>query len=380
MARKGENIFKRADGRWEARYIKGRKNNKAVYGYVFGKSYLEAKEKKAAAISALLADTGKPSLSVTKQQPTMMEIGNLWLDSLKPARKKSTIVKYDSQLRNHIFPAFGDKCIDEIANEDLIAFGNRLLTGNSNGSEKLSPKSVSDILSRMKSIRRFALIRGYEVRYIPDCITVPQAPGDIRVFSLTEEKVLLHYLKEHPDLTSLGIILCLFTGIRVGELCALTWSDISLTDRELHVKRTMQRLKNLDGNAKKKTYIDIDEPKSRCSIRTIPIPDNIMEDLSGSYVSGAYVLTGKAKRYVEPRTMENRFKSILKKCGIADATVHTCRHSFATRCVEAGFDIKSLSEILGHANVNITLNRYIHPTMQMKRENMNKLSGLFAVK
>ena len=139
-------------------------------------------------------------------------------------------------------------------------------------------------------------------------------------------------------------------------------------------------MQNLDKDAPTKTYISIDEPKSKCSIRTIPIPDNIMADLRRAYVNNAFVLTGSRISYVEPRTMENRFKAILEKCGIEDANFHALRHSFATRCVEVGFDIKSLSEILGHANVNITLNRYVHPTMELKRENMDKLSALFAVR
>lgn len=376
MARKGENIFKRKDGRWEGRYIKERKEGKAVYGYVFGKSYTAAKEKKAVAMAAVATKKLKPSA----EQPIMRDIGAQWLDELKPIRKKSTVVKYGNQLKCHILPFFGGMRIDEITNDDLITFSNRLLTGGGNDDQKLAPKSVLDILSRIKSIRRFALIHGYEVKFMPDCVTVPQNSEGIRVLTLTEEKSLLQHLKTHADLTNLGILVCLFTGIRVGELCALMWGDISLGEQELHIRRTMQRLQNKDEKATAKTYIEIDEPKSKSSIRTIPIPSNIMDDLRSAYTEDAYLLTGHARLFVEPRTMENRFKAILKECGIADANFHTCRHTFATRCVEAGFDIKSLSEILGHANVNITLNRYVHPTLQLKHENMNKLSGLFAVK
>ncbi len=182
------------------------------------------------------------------------------------------------------------------------------------------------------------------------------------------------------DLTGLGILICLFTGIRLGELRALTWDNISIDTKKLHIKKTMQRLQDKSKEATHKTYISIDEPKSRCSVRTIPIPDNIMQDLDPAYSRNAYVLTGNTKEFIEPRTMENRFKSILKKCNIADANFHSLRHTFATRCIEVGFDIKSLSEILGHANVNITLNRYVHPSMEQKRKNMDKLSSMFAVK
>lgn len=376
MARKGENISKRKDGRWEARYIKGHKDGKAVYGYVFGHSYMEAKEKKAAAMAALGAVETRQK-PITKQ-PLLKDIGWAWLDELKLIRKKSTVVKYEDQLNNHIFPYFGDKRISEITNNDLIAFGNALLSG-SNG-QKLSPKTTADILSIMKSIRRFALIHGYEVNFIPDCAVIPQEEGKIRVFSFAEEEALLAYLWKNPDLTSLGILVCLFTGLRIGELCALMWSDISLTEQELHVRRTMQRLRNTNKDAIAKTYIDIGAPKSKSSIRTIPIPDNIMDSLREAYVEDGYLLTGHTRRFVEPRTMENRFKSIIKKCGIEDASMHSCRHSYACRCIEAGVEVKVLSELLGHASVNITLNRYVHPSMKFKHENVKKLDRLFAVK
>ncbi len=373
MPRKGENIFKRSDGRWEGRYIKDHIGGKAVYGYVYGKSYREVKESKANAIATL---SKKPAnVGVYMEQPTVEDIVVRWLDDLKRIRKPSTIVKYQNQIENHIIPYLGILRIDHVSNDDIIAFSNNLLAKKS-----LAPKTVSDILSRMKSIHKYAVIHGYDVGFHPECITIPQSSEEIRVLTFAEEEALLAYLSDHPDLTSLGILVCLFTGIRIGELCALMWDDISLSEKELHIRRTMQRLKNLDENAEKRTYISIDEPKSKCSIRTVPIPDNIMGALHQAYAAEGYLLTGSSRRFVEPRTMENRFKAVLSACGIADANYHALRHSYATRCIEAGVDIKVLSEILGHANVNITLNRYVHPTMQFKHENVKKLSELFAVR
>lgn len=373
MARKGENIFRRKDGRWEARYIKGHKDGRAVYGFVFGKTYTEAKGKKAAAIAKLSDNLKRPEK--LPPQPTMAELCGEWLEELKPKRKVSTVVKYSNQLDTHIIPFFGAKRIDEVRNGDLIDFSNALLI-----KKGLAPKTVADILSRVKAIRKYAAIQGFEVKFMPDCVTVPQVNKEVRVLTFAEEATLIEYLNAHPDLTGLGILLCLFTGIRIGELCALTWSDISLRDQEIYVKKTMQRLKNPDKNAKAKTYICIDEPKSKCSVRTVPIPDNIMDTLRQAHAEGAYLLTGHPRLFVEPRTMENRFKAILKACNIDDANYHALRHSYATRCIEAGVDIRVLSEILGHANVNITLNRYVHPTMQFKHDNVKKLAGLFAVK
>ena len=146
----------------------------------------------------------------------------------------------------------------------------------------------------------------------------------------------------------------------------------------IHIQRTLQRIQTPDSE--KKTTILITEPKSQCSIRDIPIAAVLREKLIQQPIKEGYVLTGNKNKYVEPRTMENRFKAITKKCKIQDAHFHTLRHTFATRCIEVGFDVKSLSEILGHANVNITLNRYVHPSAELKQENIDKLSKLFAVK
>lgn len=132
-----------------------------------------------------------------------------------------------------------------------------------------------------------------------------------------------------------------------------------------HIHRTMQRIQTPDGETK--TAILIAEPKSQCSIRDIPIAGTLREKLIQQTVKEGYVLTGNKNRYVEPRTMQNRFKAIVERCGIWDAHFHTLRHTFATRCIEVGFDEKSLSEILGHANVSITLNRYVHPSMELKQ-------------
>jgi len=362
MSRKSKNIFKRKNK------IKAHKD---FYG--------EVGQKKAEAPKQLNVEQSQLKTQKLGENPNFETIARHWLEELKPIRKKSTIVKYMGQLKNYIIPTFGKFNLNDIGNEHIISFSNKLLTEGRNG-QKLAPKTVSDILSRMKSIRRFALLRGYEVNYVPNAVEIPLNHGQIRVLTSSEENRLLRYLKKHFDLTALGILLSLFTGLRIGELCALKWSDFSFTDKEFQVKRTMQRLHNFDVNAEKKTFIEIGEPKSPSSLRKIPIPAELMKYLKSAYVKDAYVLSGLKNKFVEPRTMENRFKSVLRKCGVQRINFHVLRHSFATKCVELGFDIKSLSEILGHANVNITLNRYVHPSMKLKHANMNKLNCLICGK
>ena len=373
MARKGENITKRKDGRWEARFIKGHKDGKAVYGFVYGKTYMEAKERKREAM-VRMKESVKKSQEANKQ-PLMREIAEQWLNELSATKRESTIVKYNSQMENHILPVLGDISINTISNADVISFSKTLLN-----EKHLSKKTAADILSRIKSIRKYAVIHGYDVHFIPGCVSITPENKEIRVFTVEEENILIDHLRQNNDQISLGILICLFTGLRLGEICALLWNDISLPDKEIHVSRTMQRLRNLDKDAEQKTYIHIGEPKSRSSIRTVPLPSIIWEEVSSLHKDEGYVLTGNPKNFIEPRTFENRFKSILKSCGIENATVHTCRHTYATRCVEAGVDIKTLSEMLGHANISITLNRYVHPSKQFKRENVEKLSALFEVK
>lgn len=202
----------------------------------------------------------------------------------------------------------------------------------------------------------------------------------MRILSTTEQNNLNEYLLKNPENTSLGILLSLYTGLRVGELCALKWEDVSFDDKYIHVHKTMQRIQTLNGSDAK-TVVIISKPKSDCSIRNVPIPDRLLSImLDYQKAPDTYILTGMNNLYVEPRTMQYRFKSIIKKAGIAPANFHALRHTFATRCIELGFDIKSLSEILGHASVNITLNRYVHPSMELKQKNMNMLSDLLAVK
>lgn len=378
MPRKGENIFKRKDGRWEGRYIKARNGNKPVYGYVLGKSYSEVKKKKNEALRNVKPDKTQKKNPKNLENPLLEDLARQWLEELKPIRKKSTIVKYAGQLKNYIIPAFRKFRLNEVNNENIISFSQKLLTKTRRNGQKLASKTISDILSRMKSIRRFALLRGYEVNYIPNVVEIPLKQKQIRILTAVEENKLIRYLKSHFDMTAFGIFLSLFTGLRIGELCALKWSDFSFADKEFRVQRTMQRLHNFENETAKKTFIEIGALKSPSSLRKVPIPNELMNYLQSAYVEDAYVLSGSRHDFVEPRTMENRFKSVLKKCGVEKINFHALRHSFATKCVELGFDVKSLSEILGHANVNITLNRYVHPSMKLKHANMNKLNGFIS--
>lgn len=160
----------------------------------------------------------------------------------------------------------------------------------------------------------------------------------------------------------------------------MKWKDICINEQYLYVHQTMQRIQT-HNSTKGKTEIVILPPKSECSIRYIPIPSDIIQLLMPvQRQEEAFLLTGMAHSFIEPRCMENHFKMVAEECGIQNVNFHVLRHTFATRCIELGFDIKSLSEILGHASVNITLNRYVHPSMALKQKNMDMLSELLTTK
>lgn len=183
-----------------------------------------------------------------------------------------------------------------------------------------------------------------------------------------ERKRLESYLLHNQNNTNISVLLCLFTGLRVGELCGLKWSDIDFQNGTVSVCRTVQRI-----NKHGKSEVAIGSPKSKSSVRIVPIPDFLLAILKAKRKGDDfYIITGTSKP-TEPRTMQNRFKSILKTCGIRNVNFHLLRHTYATICIENGFDPKTLSELLGHADASITLNRYVHSSMQMKKNYVSRL-------
>ena len=381
MPRKGENIYKRKDGRWEGRYIKGRTpEGKAQYGYLYAYNYYDLKQKL------------RKRMQEQKEQPeinkspvvdtvTFKMISETWLNSAKPQIKESTYVKYVNLLNTYICPYFGNSPINDINFEYIESFSNQMLTNGGKSSKGLSAKTVNDCLVLIRTILVYATNHGCNPQCNGKGISVRKPTKELRVLSINDQKTLFTYLSSNLDNKNLGVLLSLLTGLRIGEICALKWEDISIAEKTVHVHSTMQRIQIVEATeAKAKTKISITTPKSSCSIRTIPLSDEIIGILEQFEKQAGFVLTGNDGAYIEPRSMHNHFKRICKSAGINPVNFHVLRHTFATRCVELGFDVKSLSEILGHANVSITLNRYVHPSMALKRANMEKLSELFAVK
>lgn len=361
MARRGENIYKRKDGRWEGRYKSGYKENgQTKYRSVYGHSYAEVRQKLAPLKVSLSAAHNTCRL-------TVKELFDEWLSAVKLRVKPSTYANYLLKIEKHILPAFGEIRYDMLTVQMLNHYiEDKLSLG-------LSAKYVSDILIVFKSVAKYtAKIHGF--RNILADVTLPKVlRKEMQLLSLKQQRRLCNYLLQDLNSTSLCVLLSLYTGLRVGEVCGLMWGDIDFDKSILTVRRTVQRIRH-DVHG---TQIIADTPKSRSSRRSIPIPTFIMKLLRDFRSNYDHYILSNSTVITEPRTLQRRFKAILKKVDLPSIGYHCLRHMFATNSLQAGFDVKTLSEILGHASVETTLNRYVHTSIERKIACMALLEAPF---
>lgn len=372
MARKGENIYKRKDGRWEGRYLKRTPDGKSRYGYVYAATYRDAKARlqKAAALWALNPPhTRDDSLSLAA-------VASRWEENIAQQIKESSFVKYHVIVQNHLLPALGKINVEDMTHELIEDFSLSLLRSGGKNNAPLAPRTVSDILCVLRSILRFARRSGAVIPCDGSSVRIRRPPVKIRVLTRHEQEILCAFLYNNISLRNAGILLSLFAGLRVGEICALRWEDIVLEERLLYVRHTMHRIQNLEPEGPR-TRVVVTTPKTATSTRMIPLPEDLaqlIESLPGEH--RGFFLTAREEVYVEPRIMQYHFRRCMEKCGLPRANYHALRHTFATRCVELGFDVKALSELLGHSTVTMTMDRYVHPTLDHKREHMQRLTEL----
>lgn len=375
MSKRGENIHKRKDGRWEARYIKGRKENgKAIYGYVYARTYRDVKTK----LRNTLIENDKKT---STKELTFNEVLEQWLSYKQNFVKQSTYNKYINTYVNYIKQALGLYHIDQI-DERLIQ--NYVLTlskqKNYRTNELLSISTLRIVVYIIKSTTNFAYKQNY-IKPIQLEIELPSyEKKPIQILSKEEQKILETYLMVKHDCFSLSILICLYTGIRIGELCALRWSDIDFNNRIILIHNTVQRIQNKENDISK-TKLQITKPKTKNSIRRIPITSYLYDILNKYFVqnhekSNYYIFRNKENGPIDPRKIQKHFKSIIKKLHLTSITFHSLRHTFATLCIEVGMDIKTLSEILGHSNVSTTMSIYVHSTESHKRKQIELLSKL----
>lgn len=373
MSRRGENIHKRKDGRWEGRYIKNYDiNGKAQYGSVYSKSYLEVKKK----LNEKKYETTKNILPSKDRYTSLREVLYLWLDNNRVSLKEQTFSKYKRLIETHIVPVIGSVNIKSITSTYINKFlYEKTENGRLDGSGGLSPGYIKTLSFILNSSLKFAAQEGLCNFIAGSIITPPNKPRKLDVLSVNEQMILEHYIFNNLNEKNIGILLSLYAGLRIGEVCALKWSDINFDEKTIHIKDTVSRISIVtEESAQTKTKLQINDAKTYSSNRTIPIPEILYKLLfQFRNNNSAFILKGSSYPYVDPRTLQYAFHKTLKKCGLRNINYHTLRHTFATRCVESGMDVKSLSEILGHSNVNITLNTYVHSSVSLKRKQLETM-------
>lgn len=298
---------------------------------------------------------------------SIREVVALWKEDKRQYVKQSTISAYALILENHILPTFGNK--HKLSEKEVQNFTLQKLQ------EGLSQKTVKDILIVLKMIQKFGAkqkllpLAEWSIKYPTE-----QKKNDLEVLSIANQKKIMQYVKDNFTFRNLGVYICLSTGMRIGEICGLKWCDINLTAETICVNRTVERIYIIE-EGKRHTELIISTPKTQNSIREIPMNREllkIIKPFKKVMNDDYFVITNEAKP-TEPRTYRNYYKQLLKRLDIPNLKFHGLRHSFATRCIESQCDYKTVSVILGHANISTTLNLYVHPNMEQKKKCIDKM-------
>lgn len=366
MSRHGENIRKRSDGRWEGRYPVIVNNEKKRYHSVYGHSYQEVKQKIRDSLQNLTMDYAV-SHSQTSRVIILDVIAQEWLADVLTSKKFSTYTKYKDIYDRYIKNVLGDIPVSNIDVDRISAVFHN----------SFSASTYKSVCCVMNQLMQYGCCYYGMNRIALPSYSVHSSSKPVSTFSISDQTKLTRYLLHTTDIHKIGILISLFMGLRLGEICALKWSDIDFENRVLHVRRTVQRLhqENKMQNLPK-TGLYISKPKTAHSVREIPIPDFIYDLLLAYYKQETFVLNGAAP--MEPRTYQYKFQAYLHEAGIASTHFHTLRHTFATNCISNGADPKSVSEMLGHSTVSITLNKYVHPSIDLKRNILNSLPQTYS--
>ena len=290
------------------------------------------------------------------------EIVELWKNDKQQYVKKSTFAAYSLLIANHLLPAFANK--KEIVEDDVQQFVFTKLN------EGLSKKTIKDILIVLKMILRFGVKHNLTYHNQIDIrFPTERDKQGIEVLSKNNQRKIMDFIKNNFTFQNLGIYLCLSAGLRIGEVCALTWNDIDCDLGVINVTKTIQRIYIIEGD-RRYTEIIIDSPKSKNSIREIPMTKELLRIIKPlkKVVNPSFFVLTNSNTPTEPRTYRNYYKRLIRDLGIPLIKFHGLRHSFATRCIESNCDYKTVSVLLGHSNISTTLNLYVHPNMEQKKK------------
>jgi integrase len=303
----------------------------------------------------------------TKENVNFHQLFDDWKHGIRYSVKDSSYFFYETMIEHHLRPYFGNRPVCQLCNEWVENFIRCKLD------EKLSLTYIHSILILFQSILKYSG-RTQQITIPPIYLRLPRSEKhNLKLFSLQEWNVLDDYLSRQRDDFSFGLRLCMYTGLRIGELSGLKWGDIDTVTGCLSVRRTVYRMKNDAAtlqNGLPRTQLCIASPKTQSSLRDIPLPHFIIEETALHRKSAeTFLLTGTL-HCMEPRNIQKRYKKLLEKCHLNYRNFHSLRHSFATLGIQKGFDYKTLSELLGHASVNTTLNIYVHSDLERKRQCM----------
>ncbi|MBQ2785748.1 MAG: site-specific integrase [Oscillospiraceae bacterium] len=370
MPKRGEHIHKRKDGRWEARYKKGTDvNGKTIYGSLYANTYREVKEK----LQVKLQDIASGFVPIKKHY-TFSDAACLWLKDSQLSLKGASVYRYENLLNTHILPDFGNRCIGQITGTDINSFlATKLVSGRVDRTGGLSPSYVRSIMLVIKAVLSYAS-ENQMCLPLQSKISKPQTIAkELPVLTQNAQESLVNTCLTQIDETKVCILLSLYAGLRIGEVCALEWEDIDLDNRLIHVRKTVSRVSGTTKNSTGSTLV-ITQPKTIASFRDIPICTWLIPVLKQLHDTrrSSFVASSHAE-FVSPRTFDYRYHKLLKTAGIQSINYHALRHTFATRCIEVGVDVKTLSELLGHTDASITLNTYVHSSMERKRTQLELL-------
>lgn len=324
----------------------------------------------------MIAPTGNFTASRHQVESTVnLEFAiNEWIDEKAICRKASTTAKYRYMSAMHIIPYIGHIKLSDINARTVNDFiAEKRASGRLDGGGGLAASYINTMNVIIRASLDYAVQKGMCAPLDGVIYRSKAAKPEIPILSKSDIARLEAYLTNNMDQTSLGLLLSLYMGLRLGEVCALRWDDIDCERKILHVRGTTTRVFDLSRSGERRTLWIVGKPKTLASNRRIPIPSKLMPCIQAQQAaaSSPYVVSGK-ESFVNPRTYEYRFHRILNKAGLTQTNYHALRHTFATMCVAAGMDVKSLSEILGHGSAAITLNIYVHPSLEMKRNQLDK--------
>lgn len=312
-----------------------------------------------------------------KEEKQFNELLLSWLEEVKLARAPSTYVKYYRMSCKYILPYFDRAVLCEITLERLKQYRESLFQMEARGI--LAEGSIRCLLMIVNAVMQEAyhlkLVK-QEIHILPG---LKKQKNVVQVYSAKEQKQLEDYLKRHQNLSTIGIYLCLYTGLRLGEVCALKWENVNTEEGFIHVKYTTQRLSRTGGDSGPRSDLIVTAPKSSSSNRLVPVPSFLLPFIR-EYKEEAgpdrYVLSNSSQLPMEPRTFQYQYRRYLAEAGIRYLNFHSLRHTFATRCITVGMDPKTLSEILGHSDIKITMDYYFHSSLEFKKHQIERLKPI----